>query len=205
MENLGSILISAVLSGIFATVVTLWWQNRLRIRQEKVHIFTTLMSKRYDITVEDCVDALNMIDVVFYKDTKVRTAWREFKAATDMAESDAKPQIITDKRLKMLEVMAESIGYKNIRWDDIKQYYYPVGLSDRKRDETILRRVQIDAALSQIKKEEAHNSNAARVDPADEMKQQLTMKMLNDPDGLLKLLEFIEKGQKVVEGSKTKK
>ena len=101
--------------------------------------------------------------------------------------------------------MAESIGYKNIRWDDIKQYYYPVGLSDRKRDETILRRVQIDVALSQIKKEEAHNDNAARVDPGDEMKQQLTMKLLNDPDGLLKLLEFVEKGQKVVEGSKAKK
>lgn len=205
MDNLGSILISAVLSGIFATVVTLWWQNKLRIRQEKVHIFTTLMSKRYDITSEDCVEALNMIDVVFYKDTKVRTAWREFKAATDMPESDAKSQIIADKHLKMLEVMAESIGYKNIRWDDIKQYYYPVGLSDRKRDETILRRVQIDAALSQIKKEDAHHGNAERVDPADEMKQQLTMRMLNDPDGLLKLLEFVEKGQKVVKGSKTKK
>jgi len=51
MENLGSILISAVLSGIFATVVTLWWQNKNQIRQEKVRIFSTLMSKRYDITV----------------------------------------------------------------------------------------------------------------------------------------------------------
>ena len=57
MENLGSILISAILSGIFATIVTLWWQNKSRIKQEKIRIFTTLMSKRYDITAEEGVEA----------------------------------------------------------------------------------------------------------------------------------------------------
>lgn len=202
MENLGSILISAVLSGIFATVVTLWWQNKNQIRQEKVRIFSTLMSKRYDITVEDCVQALNMIDVVFYKDKKVRAAWRDFKNATDMPDTEAKPQVITDKRLKMLEVMAESIGYKNIRWDDIKEYYYPKGLSDSKRDEAILRRVQIDAAIAQIEK---GKDNTAQVDPKEEFGNQMLMKALENPDGLLKLFEVAEKAQNLNKGPRIRK
>ena len=202
MENLGSILISAVLSGIFATVVTLWWQNKNQIRQEKVRIFSTLMSKRYDITVEDCVQALNMIDVVFYKDEKVRAAWRDFKNATDMPDTEAKPQVITDKRLKMLEVMAESIGYKNIRWDDIKEYYYPKGLSDSKRDEAILRRVQIDAAIAQIEK---GKDNTAQVDPKEEFGNQMLMKALENPDGLLKLFEVAEKAQNLNKGPRGRK
>lgn len=202
MENLGSILISAVLSGIFATIVTLWWQNKNQIHQEKVRIFSTLMSKRYDITAEDCVQALNMIDVVFYKDEKVRTAWRDFKNATDMPDTEAKPQVITDKRLKMLEVMAESIGYKNIRWDDIKEYYYPKGLSDSKRDEAILRRVQIDAAIAQIEKEK---DNTAQVDPKEEFSNQMLMKAIENPDGLLKLFEVAEKAQNLNKGPRGRK
>ena len=202
MENLGSILISAVLSGIFATIVTLWWQNKNQIRQEKVRIFTTLMSKRYDITAEDCVQALNMIDVVFYKDEKVRAAWRDFKNATDLPNTEAKAQLITDKRLKMLEVIAESIGYKNIRWDDIKEYYYPKGLSDSKRDEAILRQVQIDAAIAQIKKEK---DNTAQVDPKEEFSNQILMKALENPDGLLKLFEAAEKVQSLNKGTQGRK
>lgn len=202
MENLGSILISAVLSGIFATIVTLWWQNKNQIQQEKVRIFSTLMSKRYDITAEDCVQALNMIDVVFYKDEKVRTAWRDFKNATDMPDTEAKPQVITDKRLKMLEVMAENIGYKNIRWDDIKEYYYPKGLSDSKRDEAILRRVQIDAAIAQIEKEK---DNTAQVDPKEEFSNQMLMKAIENPDGLLKLFEVAEKAQNLNKGPRGRK
>ena len=204
MENITTILISTVLSGIFATIVTLWWQSKNQIKQEKVRIFTTLMSKRYEITDEECVNALNMIDVVFYKDKKVRSAWIDFKNATEMAESESKPQIITDKRLKLLEIMAENIGYKDIHWDDIKQYYYPVGLSDRKRDEAILRRVQIDAGLAQIKNEKEHESSA-QVDQQTDFNNQMLLKALENPDGLLKLFEVAEKAQKFSKGGKIHK
>ena len=84
MENIITVLISTILSGAFATIVTLWWQNKMQLKQEKIRIFTILMAKRYEITAEECVEALNMIDIVFYRDSKVRTAWREFKNATDM-------------------------------------------------------------------------------------------------------------------------
>lgn len=204
MDNIITVLISTILSGAFATIITLWWQNRSHAKQEKIRIFTILMSKRYEFTAEECVEALNMVDVVFYKDLKVRSAWRDFKAATDMPDSEAKGQIIVDKRLKMLEVMAESIGYKQIKWDDINQYYYPIGLSDRKRDEAVLRRVQIDASLAQIKNQQ-ENSESAQVNPQDAFNNQMLIKALENPDGLLKLFEVAEKAQKFNQSGKMRK
>ena len=65
MGNVWSILVSAMLSGVFATIITLWWQNKSQLKKEKVRIFTVLMSKRYDVTAAECVESLNMIDVVF--------------------------------------------------------------------------------------------------------------------------------------------
>lgn len=204
MENLGSILISAILSGILATVVTLWWQNKSQIKQEKIRIFKILMSTRYDISVEESVSALNMIDVVFYKSPKVRTVWREFNDVTKQPESNTKTQDISDKHLRLLEVIAEDIGYKEIRWEDIKQYYYPVGLSNRRQDEAVLRKVQIDAGLAQIKKEQEHN-DAARVDAKTEMNNQMLLKVLENPDGFVKLVEAAEKAQNLGKGSQIKK
>ena len=66
MDNIITILISTILSGAFATVVILWWQNRNQVKQEKIRIFTILMARRYEFTAEECVEALNMMDVVFY-------------------------------------------------------------------------------------------------------------------------------------------
>lgn len=204
MDNIITVLISTILSGAFATIVTLWWQNKSGIKQQKLRIFTILMAKRYEITAEECVEALNMIDVVFYKDAKVRNAWKEFRNATDMPESEAKAQIVTDKRLKMLEVMAENIGYKDIRWDDINQYYFPVGLSDRKRDEAVLRKVQIDAGIAQLKSQKEH-AETAQVDPQTDFSNQMLLKALENPDGLLKLFDVAEKAQKFSKGGKIHK
>lgn len=203
MENLGSILISAILSGVFATIITLWWQNKSHIKQEKVKIFTTLMSKRYEISSEESVDALNMIDVIFYTSPKVRTAWKQFQDAANSPDSPTKAQVINDKHLKLLEMMAEEIGYRNIRWDDIKEYYYPVGLSERKRDEAVLRKVQIDASLAQINKQDQGDENA-RVDSKTEMSNQMLLKALENPEGFIKLIEAAGKAQNLAKGQRKK-
>lgn len=156
------IIFTAFCSGIVATIITILWQKQNQLNKEKVKIFKTLMSKRYDIAAEESVEALNMIDVVFYNSEKVRSAWKDFNDATRLPESDAKEQTINDKHLRLLEVIARNIGYKKINWEDIKQFYYPVGLSNRKQDEAILRKLQIDAALSQIN-ETKENANSSQI------------------------------------------
>ncbi len=200
MENITTILISAILSGIFATLVTLWWQNKTQVKQQKTQIFTTLMSKRYDISAEESVDALNMIDVIFYGSSKVRQAWKEFNETTKLPESITKDQAIGDKHLRLLELMAEDIGYKNIKWEDIKQYYFPVALANKRQDEAVLRKVQIDAGLTQIKKEEEHKGTAQTNENT-----MLLMKAMENPDGLLKLLEVAEKAQNFNKNGKNRK
>lgn len=142
---------TALISGLIATVVTLWWQAKAKKKENKEKIFSTLMSKRYKIADKESVEALNMIDVVFYSDSKVRDAWRKFKESTDLpAEKLDRTKIIEDKHLKLLEIMAENIGYKEIKWDNIKDYYYPVGLSNKNLEEEQLRKAQLDLNLRQI-------------------------------------------------------
>lgn len=188
------VIITALCSGLIATFVTIWWQKKAKIKNDKTKIFTTLMSKRYEISAEESVDALNMIDVVFYKSPKVRAAWKNFTDAANAQESPTKTQTITDKHLRLLEVIAEDIGYQDIHWDDIKQYYYPVGLSTKKQDEAVLRKVQIDAALAQIKESQGHQ-NTAQTDSQTALNNQMLLKALENPDGFMKLVEAAEKAQ----------
>lgn len=157
MSNTFSLIITALFSGIIATGVTIFWQNMNQKKAAKRQIFTTLMSKRYEISAEASVEALNMIDVVFYKSPKVRAAWKNFIDSADLPDVPNRDQMIQDKHLKLLEVMAEDIGYKSIKWDEIKHYYYPVGLSSKKQDETMLRKVQISAAIAQLNSTNGHS------------------------------------------------
>ena len=91
-------------------------------------------------------------------------------------------------------MIAEAVGFKDIRCDDINQYYFPIGLSERKRDEALLRRVQIDASLVQIKNQQEH-AEESQVNTQDDFNNQMLLKVLENPDGFLKLFEIAEKAQ----------
>lgn len=194
MNNVLWTILGAVFSGIAATFVTMGWQEWSQRRNERLRIFNVLMSKRYDLPSEENVDAMNLIDVVFHKDTKVRGAWKEFNDATQLPDSPSKEQSIRDKHLRLLEVMAEAVGYREINWENIKQYYFPKGLSDRKTEEAVLRKVQIDSALAQIKNGQA-NENVSQVSSKEQMTNQVLLAALQNPEGFSKLYEVIEKAQ----------
>lgn len=186
---------TALCSGLVATLVTLWFQKKEKAKATKLHIFTTLMSRRYDLVDEECVAAFNMIDVAFYKSDRVRKAWKEFFNAVNGPDSPTKAQIIRDRNLKLLEVMAEDIGYKDIKWDDIKNYYYPVGLSERKQMEESLRRINIEAGLAQIKS--LGKTSSAQISDKDQLNAELIKEAMRNPDSLIKLMDAVEKAQKL--------
>lgn len=199
MFDLILVIITALCSGLIATVVTIWWQKKNQLKIERTKVFSVLMSHRYDISSEESVRALNTIDVLFYSSERIRNAWKAFKDATNLPDSPTRPQSIVDKHLRLLEIMAEELGYDKIKWDDIKDYYYPIGLSNRKRDEEVLRKVQIDsgiAQLSNIQKDE----KAGQTTKNDEMMNQILIEGIKNPDSLMKLLEFAEKAQTLQTG-----
>lgn len=70
MENIALVIITALISGLLAALVTIWWQRRAEIFASKMRIFETLMSFRYMISSEESVKALNSIDIIFYKNFK---------------------------------------------------------------------------------------------------------------------------------------
>lgn len=198
------VIVTALCSGLVATFVTILWQRKAQQLFEKRKIFTILMSKRYDIAAEESVEALNMIDVVFYSSKEVREAWNAFNDATNLPDSNTKSQTISDKHLRLLEVIAKDIGYKDIHWDNIKQYYYPIGLSTKKQDETVLRRVQIDAALAQIKEGQEHKETA-QTDTQTTLNNQMLLKVLENPDSFIKLIDAAEKAQNLGKSTRQKR
>ena len=81
---------------------------------------------------EKSVEALNMIDIVFVNDKKVRAVWAELSNAYS---SDEESDQMANKRMmlkyKLLEEIACCLGYKDkITWETIQNPYMPKGMSD---------------------------------------------------------------------------
>lgn len=194
MENVVLVIVTALISGLLATVVTIWWQRRSELRRKKMKIFETLMAYRYMISHQECVNALNSIDVVFYKDKSVRKAYADF-----LNETDKKPEFnpnITDKHLKLLEEMSKSLGLKEIHWDDIKHSYYPTGLAQRTQDEDMLRKVQIQNALDTAKRNTEQQNTPASNQFSEQLALQLLPALIKNPDSLKMLMEFSREQKK---------
>ncbi len=123
------LLVTTLLSGLFATLVTLIWQDKAANKKLKYDIFVALMSNRFRLDSEKVVCALNMIDVVFNTDSKVREAYAQFCDESNKPE-DGKRHL-EDKFLKLLEEIARVLGLKEITWDKIKNHYYPNALAEK--------------------------------------------------------------------------
>ena len=107
MSNIILVIVTALISGLLATVVTIWWQRKNAVYNSKMEIFKTLMSYRYDITAEESVKALNSLNVIFYKNANVREAYKDFLDETDK-NPDLRPNI-ADKHLKLLEEISKTL------------------------------------------------------------------------------------------------
>ena len=123
------LLATALLSGLFATIITLVWQSRAAGKKLKYDIFVDLMSNRFRLDSEKVVCALNMIDVVFNADSAVRDAYGQFCDESNKPE-DGKRHL-EDKFLKLLEEIAKVLNLKEITWDKIKNHYYPTALANK--------------------------------------------------------------------------
>ena len=191
MENIALVIITALISGLLATLVTIWWQRRAGIFASKMRIFETLMSYRYMISSEESVKALNSIDIIFYKDKMVRQAYKDF-----LNEANKRPELnpsIEDKHLKLLEVMSKSLNLDEIHWDDIKHTYYPNGLSEKLQEETILRKMQIQntAVAIQHSGEQANTPSSAQFN--QQLLAQILPELIRNPESLKSLMEIGEK------------
>ena len=123
-------LIAIIVIPILAVLIGQWLQTRSEKRKDKMQIFKTLMTARiYGWTV-DSVHALNVIDIVFANDKKVRAAWKDLNDKYHVSNPDeTQLKKIEQAQYKLLEAISNSLGYKDkITWETIQNPYIPDGL-----------------------------------------------------------------------------
>ncbi len=195
MDNIWILIVTSLLSGLIATVITLICQKNLEKKREKEEIFKILMSHRYLISDKDNVEAINRVEVVFYKNQKVVESLKSFMDAADEAMTNSsKLTLIDDRYLKLLEEMSKCLGKKDIDWEKIKRFYYPQGLASKIIEEAALRKAQITqangVAQQQLKGSQISNT---------ELGLRLVTKAMESPNGLemlTKLAEIADKTNK---------
>ncbi|MPY21288.1 DUF6680 family protein [Shewanella sp. YLB-07] len=127
-------LIAIVSSPLVAVLVTLWLNKKHQVRQDRLDIFKTLMMTRENNANMDYVKSVNSIDVVFYDRSKVREAWRNLYDAYHMSPPDLHK--VQNSHTKLLEVMANELGYKDqITWEHITSSYSPKWLNNARENE----------------------------------------------------------------------
>lgn len=140
--------VAAVLSGILASIITLFWQSRSEKLKARREIFNTLMAYRFRISLRENVVALNCVQATFYDCPKVQEAWVAFLDAAD--EKPYIEQKLIDAHIQLLEEIAKVLKYKNIKWKDIKRNYFPTGLGAELDDENNLRKAQLEVAMRNV-------------------------------------------------------
>lgn len=145
-------LILAIVQIIAVAIVPLlvWWMG-IRWQKSKAkddakrNLFFALMANRKATPNKEWVDALNIIDVVFQDDHKVRAAWRAYYDSLDSASQYNKNT--NAFLLDLLSEMANSLGYKNLKQTEIDRAYTPQGFIDSSNLQLVLQKEALRVLL----------------------------------------------------------
>ena len=123
-------LIAIIIIPIIAVLIGQWLQTRSEKRKDKMHIFKTLMTSRVYGWTQESVHCLNIIDIVFADDKKVRNAWKDLYDKYCVQNPDeSQLKKIETAQYKLLETMAVSLGYNDkVTWETIQNPYIPKGM-----------------------------------------------------------------------------
>jgi hypothetical protein len=117
----------SILSAVIGSFLGFLWQTKKDNKKDKKSILITLMAYRGIGSEEhDWVKALNMVDVVYYDNKKVRTLLHDYfkHLYRPLYDTGAHKKILLD----LLHEMVKDIGYKNIKQSDIMDFYFPESL-----------------------------------------------------------------------------
>ena len=123
-------IVALLLIPIIAVIVGQKLQEKAKKRDDKMQIFKILMTGRGLGWNQDMVWALNILEVVFADDDAVIRQWRVYCDKLCIEKpSDTDLKKIMTERHKLIEQIANSLGYKNkITWETIQNPYIPQGM-----------------------------------------------------------------------------
>lgn len=130
-------LIAIIVIPIVAVLVGQYLQNKAEIRKDKIHIFKVLMTSRIYGWTQESVHCLNIIDIVFSDDKKVRNAWKDLYDKYCVQNPDeTQLKKIQNAQYKLLDTMANSLGYKDkVTWETIQNPYIPDGMIRQQQEQ----------------------------------------------------------------------
>ena len=156
-------LAALIIIPIVAVVIAQWLQNRSEKRKDKMQIFKTLMTSRIYGWTPDSVNALNIIDIVYSDDNKVRAAWKDLNDKYRVTNPDQQHlKKIENAQYKLLEAMANSLGYKEkITWETIQNPYMPVGMMQQIETQKIMQQTYFNVinSVNQYVQNQKQNPN----------------------------------------------
>jgi hypothetical protein len=119
-------LAAIVVGPIVAVILTLWWQQRKERRDAKHRLFLTLMAHRKaNPPTPEWVNALNIIDVVFFDTPQAVELWHRYYEALCNPPPNQNYQAREHVYLLMLSAMARELGYRKLEQTDIDKFYAP--------------------------------------------------------------------------------
>lgn len=126
-------IIAIIVIPIAAVLIGQHLQDRAEIRKDKMQIFKVLMTSRIYGWTQESVHCLNIIDIVFSDDEKVRKTWKDLYDKYCVQNPDeAQLKKIQNAQYKLLETIAKSLGYKDkVTWETIQNPYIPQGMIDQ--------------------------------------------------------------------------
>lgn len=151
-------LIAIIIIPIAAVLIGQWLQNRAEKRKDKMQIFKVLMTSRIYGWTQDSVHCMNIIDIVFSDDVKVRNAWKDLYDKYCVQNPDeTQLKKIQNAQYKLLETMAKSLGYKdNVTWETIQNPYIPKGMIDQWQEQAVSKQaynILLNAMVNTVPKE----------------------------------------------------
>lgn len=132
--SVGAVLIAAIITPFASYRFTAKLAEKHRKEDLKLRIFSELMAGRCESENPDIIKFLNLIDVVFHDDSKVRNAWAKYyNYLSDIRLNDAAGGAIRDNsKLDLLAAMSESVGkIKHISNADLARIYMPTFIAEQ--------------------------------------------------------------------------
>lgn len=125
-------LMAIVVIPIVAVIIGQMLQNRAQKRNDKIQIFKILMTSRIYGWTPEIVQALNLLEIVFADDKAVCEQWKVYYDKLCVENpTDTELSKIKKEKDRLLEIMAKSLGYKNITLATTQSPYIPKGMTDQ--------------------------------------------------------------------------
>jgi hypothetical protein len=126
-------LIAIVTGPIFAVLLTWWLDRKYRATDRRLGIFRDLMQTRGLRLYPQHVAALNIIELEFYNNSEIRTAFKNYidHLGQPTPEKESDQGLFNESRLELLmDLLSEignEVGYKFDKMELVRRSYVPVG------------------------------------------------------------------------------